>query len=213
VGVCLNVNPAKTNAIFGEQTNCIIGREYLRETFAGLKFQIKAETFFQVYTEQAEAMLEVIERELDLKGDELILDAYCGVGTLTLPLAKKSKFVIGIDVQRSAIEHAKMNATMNEITNIEWNIGSVEALLPSLAARPDVVVLDPPRKGCDGIVIQSLIDRPASRIVYMSCNPATLARDLKMLCDSGKYKLGKIQPADFFPQTSHVETVAFLTLI
>jgi 23S rRNA (uracil1939-C5)-methyltransferase len=85
--------------------------------------------------------------------------------------------------------------------------------LPSLAARPDVVVLDPPRKGCDGIVIQSLIDRPASRIVYMSCNPATLARDLKMLCDSGKYKLGKIQPADFFPQTSHVETVAFLTLV
>jgi 23S rRNA (uracil1939-C5)-methyltransferase len=213
VGVCLNVNPAKTNAIFGEQTNCIIGRDYLRETFAGLKFQIKAETFFQVYTEQAEAMLEVIERELDLKGDELILDAYCGVGTLTLPLAQKSKFVIGIDVQRSAIEHAKMNAMMNEITNIEWNIGSVEALLPSLEARPDVVVLDPPRKGCDGIVIQSLIDRPASRIVYMSCNPATLARDLKMLCGSGKYKLGKIQPADFFPQTSHVETVAFLSLI
>ncbi len=210
IGVCLNINTAKTNAIFGEATTCIIGRDYLRETFAGLTFQIKPETFFQVYTEQAEAMVHTIDRELQLTGNELILDAYCGVGTLTLPLAQKSQRVIGIDVQRSAIEQAKMNATLNEIRNIEWNIGSVEALLPGLEARPDVIVLDPPRKGCDEIVIESLIQRPADRLVYMSCNPATLARDLKQLCGDGGYVLGKIQLADFFPQTAHIETVVFL---
>jgi 23S rRNA (uracil1939-C5)-methyltransferase len=210
VGVCLNVNSAKTNAIFGDETHCIIGRDNLRETFAGLTFQIKPETFFQVYTEQAEAMVAVIEQELQLTGQEVLLDAYCGVGTLTLPLAKKVKNLIGIEIQRSAIEQAKMNAMLNEIDNIEWNIGSVEALMPGLDIRPDVVVLDPPRKGCDGIVIDSLIQRPVGRIVYMSCNPVTLARDLKVLCGSGLYELGKIQPADFFPQTAHVETLAFL---
>jgi 23S rRNA (uracil1939-C5)-methyltransferase len=213
VGVCLNINAAKTNAIFGEETTCIIGRDYIRETFSGLTFQIKPETFFQIYTEQAEAMSNLIDRELNLQGTELLLDAYCGVGTLTLPLAKKTKRVIGIEVQRSAIEQAKMNAMLNEIHNIEWNVGSVEALLPGLDDRPDVIVLDPPRKGCDGVVLESLLQRDVDRIVYMSCNPVTLARDLKILCSSGKYQLGKIQPADFFPQTAHVETVAFLSRV
>jgi 23S rRNA (uracil1939-C5)-methyltransferase len=209
VGVCLNINAAKTNAIFGEETRCVIGRDYLNETFAGLTFQIAAETFFQVYTEQAEAMVAVIDRELQLTGSETVLDAYCGVGTITLPLAK-AKSVIGIEVMASAIAQAKTNTKLNQLNNLEFHVGSVEKLLPGLDVSPDVVILDPPRKGCDAIVINSLLQRRPERIVYMSCNPATLARDLQKLCETGIYQLGLIQPADFFPQTPHVETVVFL---
>jgi 23S rRNA (uracil1939-C5)-methyltransferase len=210
VGVCLNINSAKTNAVFGDISRCISGREYLQEEFAGLQFQIRPETFFQVHTEQAEAIVHLIEQELQLTGSETLLDAYCGIGTLTLPLAKKVKKIVGIELQSSAVDQLKINAKLNQIDNLEWHVGSVEALLPGLDVQPDVVLLDPPRKGCDGVVIASLIQRQPARIVYMSCNPATLARDLKMLCGEGGYRLGKIQPADFFPQTAHVETVVFL---
>ncbi|MBE9029522.1 23S rRNA (uracil(1939)-C(5))-methyltransferase RlmD [filamentous cyanobacterium LEGE 11480] len=210
VGVCLNINPDKTNAIFGEATECIVGREYLTETFAGLTFQVRPETFFQVYTEQAEAIALLIRDELQLTGDEIILDAYCGIGTLTLPLAQQSMRVIGIEVQGSAIAQARINAKLNEIENVEFHVGTVEALLGGFEQLPDMVVLDPPRKGCDPQVIGSLLAMNPQKIAYMSCNPATLARDLKQLCADGRYRLEKVQPVDFFPQTSHIEAVAFL---
>jgi 23S rRNA (uracil1939-C5)-methyltransferase len=216
VGVCLNLNSAKTNAIFGEQTHCIVGRDYLEEEFAGLKIQIRPETFFQVYTEQAEAMVAVIQDQLQLTGHEVVLDAYCGIGTLSLPLANRSQRIIGIEVQKSAIEQAQTNARINQIHNAEFHVGTVEKLLADFTSQPDVVILDPPRKGCDPTVIQALLESKPDRIVYMSCNPATLARDLQQLCnpsnsgDPGDYILTKVQPADFFPQTPHVETVVFL---
>lgn len=210
VGVCLNLNPAKTNVVFGAMTNCIIGRGYLNETFAGLNFQIRPETFFQVYTEQAEAIAELLCDELQLSGNEIVLDAYCGIGTLTLPLAQRSQRAIGIEVQASAIEQARINAQLNQIVNTEFHVGQVEALLGGFAQLPDIIVLDPPRKGCDPQVIPTLLAINPQQIAYMSCNPATLARDLKQLCADGHYRIRRLQPVDFFPQTAHVETVAFL---
>ncbi|MBD2327477.1 23S rRNA (uracil(1939)-C(5))-methyltransferase RlmD [Alkalinema sp. FACHB-956] len=210
VGVCLNLNPGKTNAIFGPETFCIAGQGYLEETFADLTFQIGPDTFFQVYTEQAEALLQVVRQELNLQGQETIVDAYCGIGTLTLPLAKQAKQVIGIEVQAAAIDQAKINAANNQIDNTEFHVGAVETVLPTLEIHPEVVLLDPPRKGCDGGVLATLRQWQPNQIVYISCNPATLARDLKILCADGLYQLQRVQPADFFPQTPHVETAAFL---
>ncbi|NJO77621.1 MAG: 23S rRNA (uracil(1939)-C(5))-methyltransferase RlmD [Cyanobacteria bacterium RM1_2_2] len=208
VGVCLNLNPDRTNAIFGDKTHCLAGRPYLHEISAGLSFQIHPTTFFQVNTEQAEALLQIIQAELNLQGTEHLVDAYCGVGTMTLPLAKQTRQVIGIEVQPEAIEQAKQNAQLNGIDNAEFQIGKVETLLPELSMQPDIVLLDPPRKGCEPSVIDTLLKINPQRIVYVSCNPATLARDLKLL--SSAYTLKRVQPADFFPQTAHVECAAFL---
>ncbi len=210
VGVCLNINAAKTNVIFGSETRCIAGLSYLREEFAGLEFQLKANTFFQVNTEAAEGLLQVIAAELNLQGNEILVDAYCGIGTFTLPLAKKVQIAIGLEVQPEAIAQAELNARLNDLTNVTFHVGTVEELLPQLGLKPDIVLLDPPRKGCDRTVLEAIKEMQPNRIVYVSCKPATLARDLKFLCENGDYKLVRLQPADFFPQTSHVECVAFL---
>src|SRR4028119_1177449 len=210
VGVCVNRNPNRTNAIFGDETRCIAGQPYLREEFGGLQFQLRSETFFQVNTEAAEALLNVIVEQLALSGDEVLVDAYCGIGTFTLPLAQQVRQVIGLEVQATSVEQAQMNAQHNGITNVTFQAGAVETLLPQLGITPDIVLLDPPRKGCDRAVIETLLHTLPKRIVYVSCKPATLARDLKLLCQTGGYQLTHIQPADFFPQTSHVECAAFL---
>jgi 23S rRNA (uracil1939-C5)-methyltransferase len=212
VGVSLNRNGDRTNAIFGQETRCIAGTPYLREQFAGLEFQIRPETFFQVYTETAEALLQVIAEELCLQGHEVLLDAYCGIGTLSLPLAKQARQVTGLEVQAAAVEQAIVNAQHNGIDNITFQVGAVENILPNLGIIPDVVLLDPPRKGCDRTVITTLRKLKPSRIVYVSCKVATLARDLKLLCEDGLYTITRVQPADFFPQTAHVEAAAFLVL-
>ena len=214
VGVCVNLNPDKTNAIFGAETLVIDGVPYIEEIFADLRFRIHATTFFQVNTEQAERVLQVIMNELQLTGSETIIDAYCGVGTLTLPLAQKAKRIVGLEAQPEAVAQALFNAGLNGIDNVEFRAGDVGALLSqtadSLSDPLDIVILDPPRKGCDRAVLDTLVELRPPRIVYMSCDPATLARDLKILRDEGGYTLTKAQPADFFPQTPHVECVAFL---
>ncbi|HEY9627538.1 MAG TPA: 23S rRNA (uracil(1939)-C(5))-methyltransferase RlmD [Coleofasciculaceae cyanobacterium] len=211
VGICLNLNPDRTNAIFGAETQCVLGQPYLTEEFAGLKFQIQPNTFFQVNTEQAEALLQAIAAELNLQGHEVLVDAYCGIGTLTLPLAKHVKEAIALEVQPEAVEQAQANAALNGITNVTFQVGRVESLLPQLEVHPDIVLLDPPRKGCDASVIETLLQILPDRIVYVSCNPATLARDLKLL--GQHYRVTRVRPADFFPQTSHVECAAFLEKI
>ncbi len=210
VGVCLNLNPERTNAILGPKTYVVNGQPHLREEFAGQQFHVGPTTFFQVHTEQAEALLQVIMDELQLQGHETLVDTYCGIGTLTLPLAQRVQQVIGLEVQADAVEQAEQNAALNETTNVSFQTGSVEELLPNLTVTPDIVLLDPPRKGCDPSVIETLLQMECDRLVYVSCNPATLARDLKLLCAAGTYRLTRVQPADFFPQTSHVESVAFL---
>nr|WP_271795001.1 23S rRNA (uracil(1939)-C(5))-methyltransferase RlmD [Dolichospermum planctonicum]MDB9534984.1 23S rRNA (uracil(1939)-C(5))-methyltransferase RlmD [Dolichospermum planctonicum CS-1226] len=212
VGVSLNRNSDRTNAIFGLETRCLAGVPYLREKFAGLDFQIRPDTFFQVYTETAEALLEVIESELNLQGHEVLVDAYCGIGTLTLPLAKQVKHIIGLELQSTAVKQAIVNAQENKINNVTFQVGAVEKILQNLEIIPDVVLLDPPRKGCEDNVIKTLRNLKPARIVYVSCKVSTLARDLKLLCENGLYRLTRVQPADFFPQTAHVEAAAFLVL-
>ncbi|MBL1177932.1 23S rRNA (uracil(1939)-C(5))-methyltransferase RlmD [Pantanalinema sp. GBBB05] len=213
VGVLLNLNPDRTNAIFGSETYCVAGQSDLQEEFAGLTLQIRADTFFQVNTEQSEALLQVILEQLNLQGSEIILDAYCGIGTLTLPLAKRVKQAIGVEIQPEAIEQAQLNAELNGLTNVTFLTGAVEQVLPELEVQPDIVLLDPPRKGCESAAIEALLQIQPPRIVYVSCNPATLARDLKQLCATGVYQLNRVQPADLFPQTAHVESAAFLSKV
>ncbi|MBD1906967.1 23S rRNA (uracil(1939)-C(5))-methyltransferase RlmD [Funiculus sociatus GB2-A5] len=213
VGVSLNLNPDRTNAIFGTETRCIAGQSYLCEEFAGLQFQVRPDTFFQVYTEQAEGLLQVIVDQLNLQGNEVLVDAYCGIGTLTLPLAQRVRQAIGLEVQPEAVEQATLNAQLNNITNVTFQTGAVETLLPQLDVTPDIVLIDPPRQGCDRAVLETLLKTKPRQIVYVSCKPATLARDLKLLSQGNSdYQLTRVQPADFFPQTSHVECAAFLVL-
>ena len=210
VGVSLNVNPDRTNAIFGRETVCIAGQPYLHEVFAGLTLQLRPDTFFQVHTEQAERLLQVITDALELQGHETLLDAYCGIGTFTLPLASRVRQAIGIEMQPEAVEQANLSASLNQLENVTFLTGAVETLLPTLEVKPDIVLLDPPRRGCDAAVIDALTQLDPDRIVYISCNPATLARDLKRLCQNNHYRLARVQPVDFFPQTPHVECAAFL---
>lgn len=211
VGVCLNYNSARTNVIFGGETHTIAGRPYLREILAGVELHIGADTFFQINTEAAELLLQTIEARLDLQGHEVLVDAYCGIGTFTLPLARKVRQAIGIELHPASVERAKHNAEINAIANVIFIAGAVETSLYQLEVNPDLVFLDPPRKGCAAAVIKALLTFKPSRIVYVSCQPATLARDLKLLCQSGDYQLDFVQPADFFPQTTHVECAALLS--
>ncbi len=210
VGVCLNQNDRTNNTIFGAETRCIVGRDYICETFGHLQFQLKSDTFFQIYTEQAETVLDLIIRRSQFQGTEILLDAYCGIGTFTLPLSKRVKRAIGIEVHPASVIQARANARLNGINNVEFRTGEVESLLPELEIQADVVLLDPPRTGCDRAVLDMLTAMQPAQIIYISCKPATLARDLQILCEQGNYRLTHVQPADFFPQTSHVESIAFL---
>jgi 23S rRNA (uracil1939-C5)-methyltransferase len=210
VGVCLNLNDRPHNNVFGTETRCIVGRDYICETFGNLQFQLKSDTFFQIYTEQAETVLDLIIRRSQFKGTEILLDAYCGIGTFTLPLSKRVKRAMGIEVHPASVVQARANARLNGINNVEFRTGEVEELLPELEIQADVVLLDPPRTGCDRSVLDMLTAMQPAQIIYISCKPATLARDLQILCEQGNYRLAHVQPADFFPQTSHVECIAFL---
>jgi 23S rRNA (uracil1939-C5)-methyltransferase len=210
VGVALNYNPERTNVIFGGETRTIAGQSYVREIFAGLEFHLRSDTFFQVNTEAAEALLHAIEEHLDLQGTEMLVDAYCGIGTFTLPLARQVEQAIGIEVQAAAVEQARENARLNGIDNATFAVGEVETILSQLDRQPDIVLLDPPRQGCDRAVTEMLEKLQSPQLVYISCKPSTLARDLKLLCQAGTYQLISVLPLDFFPQTAHVECAAFL---
>ncbi|MEM9137158.1 MAG: 23S rRNA (uracil(1939)-C(5))-methyltransferase RlmD, partial [Cyanobacteria bacterium P01_F01_bin.42] len=146
-------------------------------------------------------------------GTETIIDAYCGVGSFTLPLAKHAASVLGIEVQAESIRQAEENARRNGISNVRFKVGKVEELITKISHTPDILMLDPPRKGCEAAVIESIQRLRPAKVLYLSCNPATLARDLQILCAKNQYTLNWVQPADFFPQTAHVEALASLSLI
>ncbi len=211
VGVVLNHNDQPGNVILGKDSYCVAGRNYVVEIFCDLTFHLTSDTFFQIYTEQAELLVQLLLDCLDLKGTETIVDAYCGIGTFTLPLAQYSQKCYGIEIQPQAITQAQHNARINHLTDrVEFLVGKVEDLLPHLAIQPDILLLDPPRKGCEPEVIEFIRQSAIDRVVYISCNPATLARDLQILCATDRYEIAKIQPIDFFPQTAHVETMVLL---
>ena len=211
VGVCLNINSDRTNAILGKTTHTIAGRPYLREIFAGIELHIAADTFFQINTPTAQLLFEAIAEQLSLTGDETVIDAYCGIGTFSLPLAQKVRQVVGIEVNAASVKQAQNNALINQINNAAFYTGKVKHCLEQIQLKPNILLLDPPRKGCDRQVIDTILSLQPSRIVYISCKPATLARDVQLLCQSGIYQPTYIQPADFFPQTTHVECCTILS--
>ena len=210
VSIIHNINSKKTSAIFGEVSEVIHGEACYGEELLGKTFDVTSNSFLQVNTPQAEVLYAKVLELLDLQGDEIVLDAYCGIGTISLCMAGKAKQVIGIEVVPEAAEMAKVNAQNNNIQNAVFECGLVEEVIGNLNLSPDAVVVDPPRKGLEPSFVESLIAMQPKKIVYISCNPATLVRDVKRLAEAG-YGLSEVQPVDLFPQTVHVETVILMT--
>lgn len=208
-GILINVNTAMTNVILGTKCRTIWGSEYIYDHLLGVKFRISPLSFFQVNPQQAERLYAAAAEYAGLKGEETVLDMYCGAGTIGLTMASKCKNLIGAEIVPEAIEDAKINAQLNNITNAEFICADAAKAAETLAGRglrPDVVVLDPPRKGCEASVLHTIAEMSPERIVYVSCDPATLARDAKILTDLG-YTADRLTAVDMFPKAAHIESV------
>lgn len=215
VSVALTVQPKPGGPVWGNAVDVVAGQSYLTERIGELEFLISPRSFFQVNTPQMRTLYQVALDYAQLSPTDTVLDAYCGTGTISLMLAKQAKAVVGIETISAAVEDARRNAAHNRIDHAEFVVGEVETVLPrwiEAGQTFDVAVLDPPRKGCDPHVISALIAARPRRIVYVSCNHVTLARDLRLLADGG-YHVLEAQPVDMFPQTSHVEVVSSLALM
>ena len=209
VSLCLSVNTRRTNVILGEEIHTLWGESVMEDTLHGLKFSVSPLSFFQVNPEQTEKLYQLALDYAQLTGEETVVDAYCGAGTISLMLAKKAKKVIGIEIVEPAILNARENAARNGVKNVEFIVGATEDVLPRMIAdgmRPDVVVVDPPRKGCEEAVLRAILSAAPKRVVYVSCGAPTLARDAKLLTEGG-YKAAKVQCVDMFCWTGAVETV------
>lgn len=207
-----NINPKQTNVILGEETKLLYGEEYIYDTIGDIRFAISAKSFYQVNPPQTTKLYDKALEYANLDGHETVIDAYCGIGTISLFLAQKAKKVYGVEVVPEAIEDAKKNAKLNGMTNTEFVVGQAEKVMPWWKAqglRPDVIVVDPPRKGCEPEFLEAMLGMEPKRIVYVSCNPSTLARDLRILEDGG-YETKEVQPVDMFPQSMHIEAVTWL---
>ncbi|PYZ96605.1 23S rRNA (uracil(1939)-C(5))-methyltransferase RlmD [Alteribacter lacisalsi] len=210
-----NINPKRTNVIFGDKTEVLWGEEVIYDYIGDIKFAISARSFYQVNPVQTKVLYDKALEYADLNGDETVIDAYCGIGTISLFLAQKAKQVLGVEIVLEAISDAKNNAILNGLTNTEFAVGEAEKVMPwwyAQGVRPDVIVVDPPRKGCDEALLDAIADMKPKRVVYVSCNPATLARDLQYLEEKG-FKTQEVQPVDMFPQTTHCEAVAKIELV
>lgn len=213
VSIVHNQNDKDTNVILGAQFKTIWGKSRIADSICGLRFSVSAASFLQVNPQQTEKLYHAALDALNPGGGERIADVYCGIGTISLLLAQHAGHVDGIESVPEAVEDAIQNARGNGIDNLSFHCGNAEEVLPQLVRaglRPDAVVLDPPRKGCERPVLDALLACGAERIVYVSCNPATLARDARILADGG-FHLISAQPVDMFPQTAHVETVCLLS--
>ena len=209
-----NINSKQTNVIFGNETNVLWGEEYIYDNIGDIKFAISARSFYQVNPEQTKVLYDKALEYAGLTGEETVIDAYCGIGTISLFLAQKAKKVYGVEIVPEAIEDAKRNAALNHIDNSEFAVGEAEVVIPAWykdGVRADVIVVDPPRKGCDEALLQTILKMKPKKVIYVSCNPATLARDLRVLEDGG-YKTAEVQPVDMFPHTVHCEAVAKLII-
>lgn len=241
--ICININEKNTNVILGDKCETIWGEDTITDYIGDVKFKIGPLSFFQVNPVQTKKLYGKALEYAELSGDEIVWDLYCGIGTISLFLAKAAKKVYGIEIVPEAIENAKENAEINGIENASFYAGAAEDLAPLLlngkldkngdccganelyksgsgtAALndnvseyvPEVIVVDPPRKGCDEKLLETILSVMPSKVVYVSCDPATLARDLKILCADGKYELKKVCPVDQFCHTTHTETVVLLT--
>jgi 23S rRNA (uracil1939-C5)-methyltransferase len=198
--------------VWGHKVDVLKGDGQLMEEIGGIQFRVSPRSFLQVQTDMASRLYDIVLDYAQIRPEDTVVDAYCGIGTMTLMLAQGAKRAIGIEEIASAVDDAKANAVRNRVTNAEFHRGRVEAWLPQWVqsgARPSTIVFDPPRKGIDGPALRAAIQAKIPRIVYASCNPATLRRDLQILLTNG-YEIAAIQPMDMFPQTSHVETVVKL---
>ncbi|MBC7766001.1 MAG: 23S rRNA (uracil(1939)-C(5))-methyltransferase RlmD [Hyphomonadaceae bacterium] len=207
-----NINTRRDNTILGSQNRLLWGESYLFDTIGDCTFRISPHSFFQVNSTQTAVLYQTAIDYADLKGHETVFDLYCGIGTISLFLANKAKKVIGIEVVPQAIEDANENAKINNITNTKFLTGTAEDITPKLqkqGIKPDIIVIDPPRKGCEQALLDILVVLNPPKIVYVSCNPATLARDLNFLTQNG-YTVKAVQPVDMFPWTRHVETVVLI---
>ncbi len=214
VGVTLNIQPISKNTILGNKTILLSGRDYLIEKFYGLTFQLKTTTFFQVNPYLAEKAVNIIyEWFKDKKEDLRIIDAYCGVGTISLPLSSLGFKVIGLELSHESIKQAKINSNINNITNTLFVEGDVAENLSRFLNSNDALILDPPRKGLNPTIIDTIIRIKPRKIAYLSCSQSTLTRDLSILCSAGThYSIDRIVPIDFFPQTTHLEVLALVSL-
>ena len=215
VGVCININKNTTNVIYGEKTIVLKGRGYIFEKIKDLRFKISATSFFQVNTRQTEKLLDIIGEMINEIGST-ILDAYCGTGLISLFLAKNAKKIISIEEIKQSIEDATSSTKKNNIRNTTFILGKVENKIKDILdkEKPEIVILDPPRTGCNKKILENICNSSVKKIIYVSCNPTTLARDLEILCRGGfqthPYEIKSIQPIDMFPHSYHVECVVLL---
>lgn len=214
--ITLNINQGKTNVILGKELKVIWGHGYITDYIGEIKYQISPLSFYQVNSVQTKKLYETALDYAGLTGEEIVWDLYCGIGTISLFLAQKAKQVYGVEIVPEAIEDAKRNAKINGIENAEFFVGAAEEILPSKykesngEMKADVIVIDPPRKGCDEVLLQTIIKMKPKKVVYVSCDPATLARDLRYLVDEG-FEVEKVRGCDMFGMTGHVETVCLLS--
>lgn len=233
--ISLNVNTENTNVIMGQDIRLLWGKGYIQDTLCGLTFSISPLSFYQVNPKQTEKLYGLALEYADLNGKEIVWDLYCGIGTISLCMAKKARQVYGVEVVTQAIEDARENARVNQIENVEFYEGNAEEVLPAFYEKagqgelaeeglalgkqtegrsrdklhPDVIVVDPPRKGCDEKCLETMLKMRPERIVYVSCDSATLARDLKVLCEGG-YELRKVRGVDQFGGTVHCEVIIMM---
>ncbi len=212
--IVVNTNTEKTNKILGTTCETLWGRDDIRDYIGEIQYQIGPLSFYQVNPEQTRVLYSKALEYAHLKGQEIVWDLYCGIGTISLFLAQKAKQVYGVEIIKEAVEDARQNAALNQIHNVEFFTGKAEEIVPAQYQKngihPDVIVVDPPRKGCDAVLLQTMLQASPERIVYVSCDPATLARDLKILCED-KYHLEKVAVVDQFGHSVHVETVVLLS--
>ncbi|WP_209861469.1 23S rRNA (uracil(1939)-C(5))-methyltransferase RlmD [Paenibacillus shirakamiensis] len=212
VSICQNINTKKTNVIFGDETRVLWGRDVIYDYIGDVQFAISARSFYQVNPVQTEVLYGKTVEYAGLTGKETVIDAYCGIGTISLFLAQHADQVYGVEIVKEAIDDARINAQLNDMRNVKFEVGASEVVIPrwkEQGIEADVIVVDPPRKGCDEQLLNTILEMKPERVVYVSCNPSTLARDLRVLEDGG-YRTVEVQPVDMFPHTVHVESVILM---
>ncbi len=210
--IVVNSNREKTNVILGSKNRTVFGKDYITDKLCSLTFRISPFSFWQVNRSQAEKLYNKAAEYANLKSDEILLDLYCGTGTIGLTMASKCKMLIGVEIVEDAIKDAQKNAGINNITNARFICADAAEAAKKLrdeGLKPDVVILDPPRKGCGQDLVQTIFEMSPKRVVYVSCDPATMARDLKYFSEKG-YEAKEITPCDMFSRTAHVESVCLI---
>ncbi len=211
--IILNINKSKNNLVLSDKNVVLFGNATIQDYLCGLKYEISPNSFFQVNPVQTEKLYKKALEFADISKDDTVMDIYCGIGTISLAAAKSAKNVIGVEIVPEAIENAKKNAKDNKISNAKFYQADAKTIVPKLikdGITPSIVILDPPRKGCDNDTLQAIVEAKPKKVVYVSCNPSTLARDIKFLCDND-YSLIDASAVDMFPNTTHVECVVRLS--